>query len=694
MQLSNGLAYRSAMFDLGQVEVLKGPQALFYGKSSPGGVISLRTADPTDKFEVIARAGYEFEAQEKQGDIIVSGPITDTLKGRFAARYDQQEGFFDNIATPQPGTGARAPAEAHISPSKGYTLRGTLLWNPTSQFDARFKLTQDRQRTLYAGTLQTVRCPEGTAALPNGLQFLNPNDTCKPDRQVALIDMDPNFYPGILNNGTPYLETTQTYGTLELNYHLRPDLTLTSDTGYYLLHSTSLLNTSMSGYAGPIFGVTNGFHRREFTEELRANSDFAGPLNFTAGAFFQRGKVSDDVVLIGNSALGLPPRLVNGNSILGITANSVFAQLRYKIVPQVEIAAGARWTGEHRTDDALNLISGTPVPVPLLKPEISSSNVSPEVTVTYKPTEDITVFGSLKRAYKSGSFSIATPANPGDDPSFGDEKVDGGEFGVKSRWLDRRLAVDISAYKYRYTGLQVGAIIPVQNTIPVVRTINAGSSLIYGVEGDVSYRPEWIENLSLRASVNWNHARFKSLDNVPCYGGQTVAAGCNEVFNPAETFIPGNPPTVIPGFSAQNQSGLPLVRAPLWETNFGFDWEHDIGADMKVVVASSTQYSSKFLTGLGEVYYQPSFFKTDLSLTLQGPRDRWEFALIGKNLNNAITSANCENFNGQGGLLPGTEITGSVNPPNLRGPAGIDEVGCFMDRGREIWLRVTFKPFS
>jgi iron complex outermembrane receptor protein len=715
LQLSNGLAYRSAIFDIGQVEVLKGPQALFYGKSSPGGVISLRTADPTDHFEMIARAGYEFEAAEKLGEFIVSGPITDTLKGRLAAQYDSQDGFFDNIATaPQPGTGGRAASEAHISPSTGYTIRGTLLWNPTSQFDARFKLTQDRRRTLYAGTLQVADCPEGVGPLPTGLQFMNPNDNCKLDRQLALIDMDPRFYPGLPNEGTPYLETTQSYGTLELNYHVRPDLTVTSTTGYYLLHSTSLLNTSMSGFAGPIFGVTNGFHRREWTEELRANSDFAGPLNFTAGAFFQRGNVTDDVVLIGNSALGLPPRLVNGVSELGIKANSVFAQLRWKIIPQVELAAGGRWTGETRSDTATNLLTGQPTllqdpngaPGDLVRtPEINSSNFSPEISLTYKPTEDVTVFANLKRAFKSGSFSIATPPNKGDDPSFGDEKVNGGEIGLKSRWLDRRLSFDISAYKYRYSGLQVGAIIPVEATIPVVRTINAGSSLIYGIEGDVNYLPEMIEGLGLHATVNWNHAQFKSLDNVPCYGGQTVEAGCTEVPSPFvnATAIPpgGFTPTNQPGgFTAQNQSGLPLVRAPRWESSFGFDYEHDIGNDMKLVVANSTQYSSKFLTGLGRVYYQPSFFKTDLSLTIQGPKDRWEFALIGKNLNNAITSANCENFNDQGGLLPGTEITGrSVKgtPPYgtpAVGPAGIDEIGCFTDRGREIWLRVTFKPFS
>src|SRR5690606_10727717 len=59
LQLSQGFAYQAAMFDVGQVEVLKGPQALFFGKNSPAGVISLRSADPTNEAELIVRTGYE-----------------------------------------------------------------------------------------------------------------------------------------------------------------------------------------------------------------------------------------------------------------------------------------------------------------------------------------------------------------------------------------------------------------------------------------------------------------------------------------------------------------------------------------------------------------------------------------------------------------------------------------------------------
>jgi iron complex outermembrane receptor protein len=691
LQLSQGLAYSSAMFDMAQVEVLKGPQSLFYGKASPGGVISIRTADPSDKFEVIMRAGYEFEAQEKQGQLIVSGPLTDTLKARIAAQYDQQEGFYQNVATGNPVFGGRTPTYKS-DPDKNYMLRATFLWNPTSRFDARLKINQTHEREEEAGWSKLVLCPEGNAPLTLApgfsIPFMSPNYTCNRNQaNFAVVDYDPAAFPLMPNGGTPFVDTTQSYGTLELNYRPRRDLTLTSVTGYYLLHSSSEDNTSVSGEAAPIIGVTNGFHRREVTEELRANSDFAGPLNFTLGGFIQRAQFSDLVTLYANKAApfsflpyqGLIAQA--GIQTVDITSNSLFGQLRYKILPNLELAAGARYTDEKRTDTPFDLTSGVAVPVSLVQPEVHSKTTSPEVTLTYRPTDDVTVFGALKRGYKSGSFDTATPPTQGADNAFGDEKVEGGEIGVKSRLLDRQLLFNIAGYKYRYTGLQVGAIIPVEGGLPVTKTINAGSALVYGIESDVAYRPDFIRGLGLHASVNWNHAQFKSLNDVPCYEGQMIAQGCNENFSPAVN-------NGLGGFTAQDESGLPLVRAPKWQSTFGVDYERDIGNELTLVLSNSTEYSSKYLTGLGFPYYQPSFFKTDLSVTLQGPRDRWELAVIGKNLNNALTSGNCTHSDAQGGLI------GTVTGTNGAGPAGQAEIGCWMDRGREVWLRLTLKPFN
>ena len=109
-----------------------------------------------------------------------------------------------------------------------------------------------------------------------------------------------------------------------------------------------------------------------------------------------------------------------------------------------------------------------------------------------------------------------------------------------------------------------------------------------------------------------------------------------------------------------------------------------IGEDMTFVFASNNQYSSIYLINLGLSPLPVLLPQGGRELTLKGAKDRWEVALIGKNLNNDLTSGNCANSDRAGGLTGG-QITGA----NTRGPAGVDEVGCYTDRGREGWVRLS-----
>jgi outer membrane receptor protein involved in Fe transport len=100
VQLSRGHIIQEPLFDVRQVDVLEGPQALFFGKNSPAGVISLRTADPTNSFEAYAKTGYEFIAAEKYVEGAVSGPLNDNLTARVAFRADWIGGWLKNVAQP------------------------------------------------------------------------------------------------------------------------------------------------------------------------------------------------------------------------------------------------------------------------------------------------------------------------------------------------------------------------------------------------------------------------------------------------------------------------------------------------------------------------------------------------------------------------------------------------------------------
>jgi outer membrane receptor protein involved in Fe transport len=727
LSLGQGLAFGSALFDVGQVEVLKGPQALFYGKSSPGGVISLRTADPTDDFEVIGRVGYEFVGREKKGELIVSGPVNDTLKARIAALYSRGDGYVINDAVPITSTGALAPTHRRNPQPRNFVIRGTLLFNPTDTFSARLKVNHSYDKQENAELKQLSNCQEpgqafslgsgvvpGIPPAPNFLTPVDPipmigNDNCKYDRHAPQVYLDPAAFPGIPNNGTPYLQNDQNFGTLELNFDIRPDLTLTSTTAYYKLKSSSSVNPTLSVASAPFFAVTNRFRRREFTEELRLNSDFSGPLNFTAGAFFEDGRLYDRVRFIRNTkfgflsppifgaSLGLPYfDLLNDDraSTVDIKTYSAFGQLRYKITDQLELAGGVRYADEKRTLSVFDFhanVTNTPgvpddvdITSTLPNNEVRSKTWSPEATITYTPSDDLTVFASYKKGYKSGSFSVAVPAHAGEDKSFDDEKVKGYEIGVKSRLFDRSLLANIAFYDYRYNGLQVGVIEGFVNGAPIINTRNSGAARTYGVDFDVAYRPPSVEGLSLNASINWNSAHYKVLQTLGCYPNQTISQGCNL-----------NPDPVTGRFGAQNLNGQRLIRAPEWAANFGFDYELPVGSGMKLQLSNNNQVSSEYPSYLAlnrpdRDNIQRGYFKTDASITLKAEDDLWEVALLGKNLTDKLTASNCSASSVAGGGVLGGDASGF---PTQQGQAGWAEGLCFPDGpGRSIWLRLTFRP--
>jgi len=682
LQLSQGLAFQSGFFDLAQAEVLKGPQALFFGKSSPGGVIALTTADPGKDWDVIARASYEFEARQRRGELIVSGPLSDTFGLRLAGMYMKEDGWFKNLAKAAPGLGGADPKHDRISPSENYIIRGTAVWEPSPQFKARLKANITHDHAEGGLSPQLSYCPDGIGA-PSGIPFINPNEECRYDRNQYIVDFSPTAFPIALNGGVPFLDLDQYFGTLELVAKPSDALTVTSTTGYYKAKSLTFINSTSAGYAASLLYTDNKFSRRDFTQELRLESDFKSPVNFLLGGFYQSGKVYNRITAGGNTAIGLPALLASGEHNLGIESVSLFGQLRWKPIEALEIAGGVRWTDEKRTDvaTALNQVTNVYDRLTLPTPKISSKNWSPELTVTYTPTDNLTIFAALKQGYKSGSYTITSPQNiQVVDNSFNDERVRGGEIGVKSRLLDKSLFLNLAGYYYRYSGLQVGTTVPTASGLPTTRTINAGSAEVYGVDFDASYRPRSIDGLALNLAINWNKAKFLELKNVPCYGGQTIANGCNIV-----QIGTGTSPV-------QDLSGVPLVRAPEWQINFGFDYEMPMGNGMRLAFGNSNDYSSRFLAGLGRRadLYQSAYMKVNAYLTLKGADDRWEVSLIGNNINNNLTSGNRTTSNTANSVILFGQNTGT----NTAGPAGVDEGLTFNEPGRRVFIKLTLRPMG
>jgi hypothetical protein len=148
----------------------------------------------------------------------------------------------------------------------------------------------------------------------------------------------------------------------------------------------------------------------------------------------------------------------------------------------------------------------------------------------------------------------------------------------------------------------------------------------------------------LYAAINCNHARFTKLRNVPCWGGQTIAAGCDAVPNPTTV----DRDTRLPLFTAQSSlDGLRLVRAPNWQVAAGFTYELPISDALHLTLGVDGLYTSKYPTALNDRddAVQEGFTFVNASLTASAPDNRWEVALIGNNLTHKVTAGSCTTLN-------------------------------------------------
>src|SRR3989344_5757640 len=96
--MSRGREIGLSPYDVQRIEVLKGQQALFFGKNATGGLISIATNNPGEEFDAGLTAGYGIRAEEKYAQGYISGPLADGLRARLAFRVSDSEGAFTNTA--------------------------------------------------------------------------------------------------------------------------------------------------------------------------------------------------------------------------------------------------------------------------------------------------------------------------------------------------------------------------------------------------------------------------------------------------------------------------------------------------------------------------------------------------------------------------------------------------------------------
>lgn len=681
VQVAKGNLRRVSDTDISQIEVLKGPQALFFGKNSPAGILSIRTADPGSRFEAMVRAGYEFEGREIRTEGYVSGPVSDTLGVRLSGYFGDLNGYLDN----------NVPASAYVAPTsygrtpkgRDYAVRGTVKWEPTADFSARLKVNY--AHTDFSGpasTTQYINCPFGQPQ--SGI-----TDDCKangtginPGSGPVVGQLNPLF-----RDGHNYQNQDQVLSGLELNYKVSDTLTLTTVSGLYYVDLIQAQNYE-NDYAVAL-PSTNNLRNRELSQEIRLQSDYDGPINFTAGGYYSDtyATTGSNTYLFAIEGSGIAVLAANGLGFVPLRtpfqvnnyqltqrgqSYSAFLQMSYKPIDVIEINVGGRYSYERKRLTKVQsqaVGSGNPfaftplsaadnIPGSAISPRKDSWNdFSPEVTVSYRPTSELTFFGSYKHGFLSGGFNSGS-TDFTQDLTYDQQTIKGFEGGVKALLLDDRLRVNLAAYTYEVAGLQV------QNYVNATNFIrNAASVRVKGGEFDFNYRFP-IDGLSARGAASYNKAAYTKFPNAPCYNGQTNALGC---------FIVGGNPS-------QDLGGSTLPRAPRWSLSGGFAYEAPLGDALKIGISVDANYSSKIFTDLPNTPngVMPKYALLDATVRLMEAEDRWELAFIGRNLTNKFY------------------YVASTDVPFTGGAAGgatgvLGDRYASVSRGRELMARVTYK---
>lgn len=674
-----------AFIDMQSVEVLKGPQSLYYGKNTPAGLVMITTAGPTPYLEVGGKAGYEIESREKFGEAYISGPISDTLGARLVARVSEMDGWIKTVGeTRQSGDAQNltlpAPSNKRLPGTEYQTGRLTLQWDPSNSFMVTAKAAYTHYRDAGPDALIQIFSCQGPGGTPQTTFGVSSLDDCRANGSVGRQDFPQEFVEGsdrFTHGSKPFSD----YNSVALSLNATYDFgwgNINSITGWNRYELNAVGDTSYAGTGSYL--VTDDTTNRSFTQELRLLTEFGGPLNFLVGGFYA-DTLLDSTIAARIAPHGPDPVTGNWLSLIGPSHQtgetwSAFGEVTWNITPELEFAGGARYTEETKdtwkTNSFVNAALAAALTAPVFSAKTKSDDVSPQATLTFRPTRDLTFYGAYKEGFKAGGFSISsilTAATKLDQLVFGPERASGFEAGVKASVLDRSMFLTLNFYDYDYKDLQVTAFDPATTSF---RITNAAKARVKGVEANMNWRVSDV--FELRSDVAYNHARFADYLG-QCYSGQTVQMGCNQLLN-ANSGV----------FTSQDLSGKRPPLAPDWNFNLGGTFrKEDAFGSVGLQVTMDGHYVSRYPIDADNRpdTFQEGYVTVDASLRVFGQDDRWSLAVIGRNLTNEAI------------LLTG------AGRPGTGGPSGLDEnnpaAGRLadgrgtVDRLRSITLQAAFK---
>ena len=630
------------MFDVERVEVVKGPQAVLFGKNATGGVVSVVSARPGDEFEGYLSGAYEAEYDGYHVEGVLSGPLSDELGARLAVRYKEDGGYLENTHFKRD--------EPEVD---DLLIRGVVTWEPGDMVDIVAKL-EYTEREGDGRPEQLICGVEGIDSFDTGPLGLGGDECIKDTRRSSGAQSG----PFMLNADHPQETSLDT-----LNAALNMDWTV-GEHVLTLLGGYSRFDNLRETFVTPDFsqigfidGTTDGGVFEQYSVEARIASPTGRQLEYILGAFYLD---SDEQLKQGLGILLPPNPLLPTGGILRkvfdleqqVETWSIFGSLTFNLNERLSATAQVRYSEEDKgfTSEVYQVISpfgldptlravfttvDTPRDqIPLLNTyDLGRSEEVVDYTfnLQWDMTENAMVYISYAKGSKAGGFSffpisLSPFPLPADAIQYEDEEGRNVEGGVKATFLDNRAQLNLAVFHTEYDDMQQVTFDSVRGGFDIANVEEVTS---IGVELDGQFVIS--EQLRLGGALGYLDADFDKFTGVDCPGPPNTG-NCN-------------PQT------GQDLDGETLPFAPDWTLNLFADFTMPVGGNHRLNLYVDGNFTDDILFQPDQDPFdiQDSYWIWNGRLAFEPLSERWELSVQAKNIGDkdlvAVYSADSSSAN-------------------------------------------------
>jgi len=646
----------SDFLDLDSVQVLRGPQGTLYGRNSTAGALLLTSKRPSKTLGGEAHVSYgSFNEFRASGAINL--PIVPELLAIRVALGRSSGGDWAHNSVDGRKFGGGSSSSGRVS------LRFTPNRNVTVDLIADHSTGKSRPATVPLATVTRAFAGPTLGQQYSGNPYLRRADYAAllDSRRVQIV-------------ADQFTRTKSTDLTLLADWRLG-GVTLTSITGWRKFEVSGSQDGSPFTVPAAVIGSNNtDQHQKSFSQEVRLASTGAGPFRWTIGAFYFHQN-TDAFINILNYQAGPPvvtrfaPGPVFAGAPTGTTAAfsarqkvdsyAGFVDASYDFSEQFSVTAGVRVSRDKKRAIISNvvrtitpsLIGGGPVlvnascPTATVSCETAFNNVSPRLVLNFKPAPNHLLYASYSKGFNSGGFNnfgnVANPTDPTNPLENSSEKITSYELGSKNEFFDRMLRLNLSLFQTDYKDLHIRQAVLTGG----VSIVNVPSARIRGIELESVLRPT--RNLTITANGSY-------LD------GKIIEGRLATLASNVGSIRFGN--QVVP--IIENVAGNRLTRAPRWQGYASANYSQPVSFG-SVNLTGTLRYQSK--TYFSETnqdvsqYVGEAWREFDLRASLSGPENRWEVAVLGRNVFDNRHISQIVPFNGFPTATLNTPATWSVS---------------------------------